>query len=446
MKRKGQQNVAEDVDVELSIVMPCLNEAETVATCVTKARNYLASREVDGEVVVADNGSTDGSQLLAEAAGARVVAVEAKGYGNASMAGIQAARGRYVIMGDADDSYDFGSLDPFLHALRGGSDLVIGNRFRGGIAQGAMPPLHRYLGNPMLSFLGRLFFGSPIGDFHCGLRGFRRDRVLDLNLHSGGMEFASEMVVRATLEGFSLVEVPTTLSPDGRSRPPHLRTWRDGWRHLRFLLLYSPRWLLLYPGAFFMVVGLGIGIPLTISPMRIGSVTLDIGSLVAAAAVFVIGFQSVLFAFLTKIYAVEEGFHPGDPRLARMFRVATLERGLLAGGVLGGLGLAAFVIALVHWHGRPLDPDQSLRLLVPSVLALVVSCQVILASVFASILGIRRLRPPTSNGLDEPGSSLSGWQERRSAGQRRAPCRPGAELLRERPAGGGTYEASSTVS
>lgn len=402
--------------MELSIVMPCLDEAETVAVCVAKARWFLDSHDVDGEVLVADNGSVDGSQLRAEAAGARVVNVSERGYGNALMAGIQAARGSFVVMGDSDDSYDFTALGPFLDELRGGADLVMGNRFRGGIARGAMPFLHRYIGNPLLSFIGRLFFKSRVGDFHCGLRGFRRDRVLELGLHSGGMEFASELVVRATIEGLKVVEVPTTLSPDGRSRPPHLRTWRDGWRHLRFLLLYSPRWLFFYPGLVLMAFGLAVGTAVTVAPLQIGGVTLDVDSLVVASAILVIGFQSVLFAILTKIYAIEEGFHTRDTRLAPLFRVITLERGLLAGGLLGGIGVTGIVVAFVYWHRQrfgTLDPEHFLRLVVPSVTALVVSCQVILASLFASILGIRRLRTGIAVQHDSSTNGMNGMSVER---------------------------------
>lgn len=384
--------------MELSIVMPCRNEAETVAGCVSKARSFLDTHNVDGEVVVADNGSTDGSQLLAQAAGARVIDVPTPGYGNALLGGIQAAQGQFVVMGDADDSYDFTALAPFLTQLRQGVDLVVGNRFRGGIEPGAMPTLHRYLGNPVLSFVGRLLFGSPVRDFHCGLRAFDRQTILDLHLQSSGMEFASEIIVRATLSGLKVVEVPTTLSPDGRSKPPHLRTWRDGWRHLRFLLLYSPRWLFLYPGIALVFISLLLGIPVSIHPQHIGGVTLDVDSLIAASALFVIGFQSVLFAILTKAYAIEEGFLPPDPRMTRLLKVVTLERGLLAGAVLGLLGVAGFVAAVLLWHQHnfgALNPDTAIRLIVPSTTALIVSCQVMLASLFGSILGIRRIAQPS---------------------------------------------------
>src|SRR5215468_8502145 len=269
--------------------MPCLNEAETVATCVRKAIGFLSDSGISGEVLVADNGSTDGSQALAEEAGARVVPISDKGYGNALMGGIVAASGKYVIMGDADDSYDFTNLMPFVNELRKGADLVMGNRFKGGIAPGAMPPLHRYLGNPVLSFIGRLFFRSKIGDFHCGLRGFRRDSVLRLGLQATGMEFASEMVVKATLAGHRIEEVPTTLSPDGRSRPPHLRSWRDGWRHLRFLMLFSPRWLFFYPGLLLLAAGLVVGAAILPGPLAIGAVKLDVDTLAGACALMPIG-------------------------------------------------------------------------------------------------------------------------------------------------------------
>ncbi|MFN2504861.1 MAG: glycosyltransferase family 2 protein [Acidimicrobiales bacterium] len=375
--------------------MPCLNEVETVRTCVVKARRFLESHGIHGEVVVADNGSTDGSQELATSAGARVVVAEAPGYGNALMAGIGAAKGRFVIMGDADDSYDFTALEPFVEALRGGADLVMGNRFKGGIAPGAMPPLHRYLGNPVLSALGRMLFRSPVRDFHCGLRGFRRDALLALSLQSTGMEFASEMVVKATLAKLTIVEVPTTLSPDGRSRPPHLRSWSDGWRHLRFLLLFSPRWLFLIPGVLLMTLGLTSGFALTLGPVTVGSVTFDVDTLVAAAAALIIGFQAVLFAVLTKIYAIEEGFLPPDPRVERFVKTITLERGLAIGGLCGLLGVGGLMASLVHWNLNDfgeLDPRESLRLVVPSAAALVLSFQTIFASLFASVLGIRRVR------------------------------------------------------
>ncbi|MBA2895520.1 glycosyltransferase involved in cell wall biosynthesis [Nonomuraea soli] len=350
---------------------------------------------IDGEVLIADNGSTDGSQQLARDAGARVVHVDEKGYGNALMGGIRAARGKYVIMGDADDSYDFTALLPFVEQLRDGADLVMGNRFKGGIKPGAMPPLHRYLGNPVLSFIGRLFFPSAIGDFHCGLRGFRRDSILRLGLQTGGMEFASEMVVKSTLQGLDVREVPTTLSPDGRSRPPHLRSWRDGWRHLRFLMLYSPKWLFFIPGFVLMVVGLVAGTALTFGPVRIGELAFDVDTLVGASAAVVIGFQAMLFAVFTKVYAAEEGFLPESPRIRKLVSIVTLEKGLVVGGLLALAGVVGLVMSLVHWQVRSfgqLDPRESLRIVVPAATALIMSFQTIFAALFVSILGIRRTR------------------------------------------------------
>ncbi len=394
--------------MELSVVMPCLNEAETVETCVRKTIGFFEDKGIDGEVVIADNGSTDGSQQLARDAGARVVPVIDKGYGNALMGGIRAARGKYVAMGDADDSYDFTTLGPFLDELRDGADLVMGNRFKGGIADGAMPPLHRYLGNPVLSFIGRLFFGSKIGDFHCGLRAFEKDAIMRLGLQTGGMEFASEMVVKATLQGYDIREVPTTLSPDGRTRAPHLNTWRDGWRHLRFLLLYSPRWLFLIPGLVFMTLGLVAGIALSTGPVTVGEIAFDVDTLVGASAALVIGFQAVLFALLTKVYAMQEGFLPHDRRVQKIIDWWSLERGLLIGGLLAVAGLAGLVASLLHWRVNSfgeLDPRHSLRIVVPAATALVMSFQAIFASLFVSILGIRRRQHPP---LTDPAEEAAG--------------------------------------
>jgi hypothetical protein len=384
--------------VELTVVMPCLNEAETVATCVRKAIGFLTETGISGEVLVADNGSTDGSQQLATDAGARVVPVKDKGYGNALMGGIVAARGKYIIMGDADDSYDFTNLMPFVEELRKGADLVMGNRFKGGIAPGAMPPLHKYLGNPVLSFAGRLFFRSKIGDFHCGLRGFSRDSVMSLGLQASGMEFASEMVVKATLAGQHITEVPTTLAKDGRSRAPHLHTWRDGWRHLRFLLLFSPRWLFFLPGLALLGAGLVIGALVLPHPFSIGSVKFDVDTLVAASAMVVIGFQAVLFSLFTQVYAGAEGFLPEEPKVQRILGKLSLERGLVLGGLIGAAGLAGLIFSLAYWHGEGfhgLNYEHELRLMIPSVTALIVSGQIIFGTFFLSILGIRHTRHPS---------------------------------------------------
>jgi Glycosyl transferase family 2 len=385
----------EVVPVELSVLMPCLNEAETVATCVRKARAFLDSNGIEGEVLIADNDSTDGSQGLAAAAGARVVSITERGYGQALKGGINAARGMFVIMGDADDSYDFTALMPFLERLRSGDELVMGNRFAGGIARGAMPPLHRYLGNPVLSFIGRLFFNSRVGDFHCGLRGFRRGSALSLDLQSEGMEFASEMVVRATLAGQRISEVPTTLSPDGRSRPPHLRSWRDGWRHLRFLLLLCPRWLYGVPGLILILLGL-IGNALIVpGPLRVGNVTFDVDTLVGAEAMIVIGMQSGFFAVFTVVYISAQGLRPEPGWLARLRSVWTLERGLGLAALLATGGLAGVAASLLTWHGArfgPLPYDHELRIILPSATALIISCQVALGTFFLGVLEARR--PP----------------------------------------------------
>jgi hypothetical protein len=311
------------------------------------------------------------------------------------MGGIIAARGEYVIMGDADDSYDFTNLMPFVTHLRGGADLVMGNRFKGGIAPGAMPPLHRYLGNPVLSFIGGLFFRSNIGDFHCGLRGFRRESAIALGLQATGMEFASEMVVKATLANQRITEVPTTLAKDGRSRPPHLRSWRDGWRHLRFLLLFSPRWLFFVPGLGLSIAGLVIGAIIVGGSLTLGDVTFDVDTLVAASAMVVVGFQSVLFWIFTHVYAGSEGFLPNEPDVQRVLAKVSLERGIVLGSIIGIAGLVGLIFSLTNWHEAdfgPLNAQQALRLMIPSATALVVSWQLVLGTFFLSILGIKQTR------------------------------------------------------
>jgi glycosyltransferase involved in cell wall biosynthesis len=378
---------------ELSIVMPCLNEAGTLQTCIEKASRSLRECNIVGEIIVADNGSTDGSASIAARMGARVVRVEPRGYGSALMGGIAAARGKYIIMGDADDTYDFSNLGPLIGKLREGYDLVMGNRFKGGIKPGAMPPLHRYLGNPLLTGIGRLLFRSECGDFHCGLRGFNKAAIMKLDLRTSGMEFASEMVVKASLRKMRVTEVPTVLSPGGRTRPSHLRTWRDGWRHLRFLLLYSPRWLFLYPGAFLMALGLAIGLWLVPGPRVVGRVTFDVHTLLYAAIAVLIGFQAIIFAVFTKIFAISEGFLPEDPRLNRVFRFVTLEVGLVVGAALLLLGLAGSIYAFGAWGAGsfgPLEPSRTLRIIIPAITLLTLGCQVILSSFFLSILGLRR--------------------------------------------------------
>ena len=335
--------------LELSVVMPCLNEEETLATCIRKAQRAIADANIAGEVIVADNGSTDRSIEIAEQLGARVVRVNAKGYGNALMGGIAASRGKFIVMGDADDSYDFGHIQRFVEQLRRGSDLVMGNRFRGGIQKGAMPALHRYLGNPILTKVGRVLFRSSAGDFHCGLRAFRKDAYERMGLRTTGMEFASEMVVKATLFKMRIAEVPTTLSPDGRSHPPHLRTWRDGWRHLRFLLMYSPRWLFLYPGMLMVLLGLAGCALLLPGPRVFHGIGFDVHTLLYAFVSVLLGFQLIAFATFTKVFAITEGLLPEDPRLNRVFRWVTLETGLVLGGLLIAIGMGGSVWAVSHW-------------------------------------------------------------------------------------------------
>jgi glycosyltransferase involved in cell wall biosynthesis len=382
-----------ETGIELSVVMPCLNEAETLEACVRKAQRALQEGGIAGEVIVADNGSTDGSIEIAERLGARVVKIKAKGYGSALMGGIAAARGKFIVMGDADDSYDFGHIPRFVEKLRSGADLVMGNRFRGGIQKNAMPALHRYLGNPWLSRIGRIFFRSKVGDFYCGLRAFRKEAYERMDLRTTGMEFATEMVVKASLLRMGIAEVPTTLSPDGRNRPPHLRTWRDGWRTLRFFLLYSPRWLFLYPGLVLMLAGTLLGLWLLPAPRTVGTVTFDVHTMLYAAVFVLLGFQAVAFSVFTKLFAISEGLLPPDPLLDRLFRYLTLEVGLLTGALLATVGLVDSLYAVASWnaqHFGNLDYPHTMRLVIPAALLLTLGAQTIFASFFLSVLGLRR--------------------------------------------------------
>ncbi|HEY4248780.1 MAG TPA: glycosyltransferase family 2 protein [Lacunisphaera sp.] len=376
-------------DLELTVVMPCLNEALTLAGCINEASKAMRTAGIVGEVVIADNGSTDGSQAIATNAGARVVPVAEKGYGHALRGGIAAARGRFIVMGDADGSYDFSHLPRFVAELRAGNDLVMGNRFLGGVLPGAMPWKNRYLGNPALSFIGRLFFPTRIGDFHCGLRGFSAAAYQRMNLRTTGMEFASELVIKSVVLGLRVTEVPTVLRPDGRNRPPHLRPWRDGWRHLRFMLLFSPRWLFLYPGLLLIAGGLIATFALLPGPVAIGRIHFDVHTLLFATLAVLIGFQAVSFAALSKFFAIRAGLRPPEEKFDTWIRQTTLESGLTSGALLFVAGLLLWASAVWVWgeHGfGPLQPAQTLRWVIPGALCLALGCQLVLTSFFLGVL------------------------------------------------------------
>lgn len=383
------QNLKEEL--ELTILMPCLNEAETLEVCIQKAAKFLEESGVSGEILIADNGSTDGSQEIAVRNGARVVNVPEKGYGAALIGGCNAAKGKYVIMGDADDSYDFLNLMPFVEKLREGNDLVMGNRFKGGIEKGAMPPLHKYLGNPLLSFLGRVFYPSKIKDFHCGLRGYNTESIRKLNLHTTGMEYASEMVVQATLHGLRMEEVPTTLKKDGRSRPPHLRSWSDGWRHLKFLLMHSPNWLFFYPGIILFIIGLLGTILLSIGPVSVGKLTFDINTLLYAGLFTIVGLQLMMFSLFVKTYAANTGFIPIN-RANNMLSRFTMDKGIFVGAVLFILGIIIMIVAFVKWKQTGfggLLPNEMMRTTIPSLVLIVCGIELIFSSFFIGILNIK---------------------------------------------------------
>jgi hypothetical protein len=393
-------------EVEVTVLLPCLNEAETVEVCLRKAVGALQRLGVRGEVLLSDNGSTDGSQAIAQTAGARVVHTPTTGYGAALRSGIEAARGRYVIIADADDSYDLSNLEPFIEQLRAGHDLVMGNRFKGGIAPGAMPVLHRYLGNPLLSLIGRILFGlKSVGDFHCGIRGFRRDRILDLRLCMNGMEFASEMIVRAALAGYDIVEVPTFLSPDGRSRRPHLRTWSDGWRHLRFLLVFAPSKTLIWPGLALVALGLAGVAVLVPGPLTIGTVTLDINVLVYACLSVLVGCQLLMFGGIAKIYGWFEGV-TSDADHSFWRAILKLEKTMSIGLVLALGGIAGTAGALTQWGSSgfgDLDPRGTIRVVLPSATAIALGLLVAFAGMVASLMTLpaRASRVSALNSADE---------------------------------------------
>ena len=377
---------------ELTILMPCLNEAETIAACVKKASNYLSMSNIRGEILIADNGSTDGSREIAQGLGARVVSISERGYGAALIGGIGAARGRFVIIGDADDSYDFSQLDGFVTKLREGYDLVMGNRFKGGIESGAMPPLHRWLGNPLLSFIGRIFFKAELGDFHCGLRGFNTSAIRNLKLRSRGMEFASEMVVRCRLARMRIAEVPTTLKKDGRTHPPHLRTWRDGWRHLRFLLIFSPRWLFFYPGLALLILGIAISILLLPGPVYITpNISLDIHTFLVSAVTVLIGMQCISFAVVVRRYAAARGLLPRSKVVERFLVPLTLERVLLVALFIGMLGLGGMIWCVAQWVDAGFGPLQygvMIRVLTVSITGIALALQLAFTAFLSAIIEV----------------------------------------------------------
>lgn len=380
-------------DVELTILLPCLNEAETLETCIRRAQAFLQENKVRGEVVVSDNGSEDGSQDIAQQCGARVVETAVRGYGAALIQGSLAAHGKYIIMADSDNSYDLSNLMPFLEMLRAGHHLVMGNRLEGGVKPGAMPWMNRWVGTPVLSSLGRLFFRCPIGDFNCGIRGYSAEAFQKMNLRTTGMEFASEMIVKATLLKLQIAEVPTTLQPDGRTRPPHLRPWRDGWRHLRFMFLYSPRWLFFYPGTLLILLGLAGCALLLPGPRLFHGIGFDVHTLLYAFVSILLGFQFIAFATFTKVFAITEGLLPEDPRLNRVFRWVTLETGLVLGGLLMAFGIGGSIFAVSHWAIESfgaLDPEHMLRIVMPAVFSVALGVQIVCSSFFLSILGLRR--------------------------------------------------------
>jgi uncharacterized membrane protein len=378
---------------ELSVILPCLDEEATLGACIRQVRETFLRHDLSAEIVVADNGSVDHSREIAESLGVRVVRVERKGYGSALMGGIAAAQGKYIVMGDADGSYDFSQIPVFLEKLRSGYDLVMGNRFQGGIRPGAMPALHRYLGNPLLTAIGRLFFRAKCHDFYCGLRGFTKAAYENMTLRTTGMEFASEMVIKAALLSMPVCEVPTSLSPDGRPGRSHLRTWHDGFRGLRFLLLYSPRWLFLYPGLTLLLAGLATAVWLLPGPRRVGHSFLDIHTLLYAVVAILTGSQAVIFAFFTKVFGVTEGLLPEDPRLTRAFRTLTLEKGLLLGAtlLLTGVGIASYSAYI--WSRSdfgPMNPFVLVRLVATALVSITLGVEIIFSSFFLSILGLAR--------------------------------------------------------
>lgn len=383
-------------EIECSIVMPCLNEAQTLETCIKKAQESIEKHKLEAEIIIADNGSTDDSRQIAERCGARVVIVKEKGYGAALMGGIDSAKGKYVIMGDADDSYDFSNIFPFIEKLRQGNDLVMGCRLPAGggkIMPGAMPWLHKWIGNPVLTFIGRLFFSSKISDFHCGLRAFSKSAYEKMELVATGMEFATEMVVKASLKKMKITQIPITLHKDGRLRVPHLRSWRDGWRHLRFMLMYSPRWLFLMPGVSLISIGTVSFIILEFGPLTFGSIRLDINTLLVSAMAILLGFQLILFALFAKRFAITQKLLPEDHHLKRLTSMAILEAGIIIGVVVSLLGFGFLVTATLYWKQHQfgnLSAAKSMRISIPGVTMIVLGIQIVFSSFLISILGLKR--------------------------------------------------------
>lgn len=377
---------------ELTLLMPCLNEAESLATCITKAHAALDKLGVSGEILIADNGSTDGSQEIAILNGARVIDVKERGYGSALLAGINTAYGDYIIMGDADDSYDWSAIGTIYQQLYEKTDLVIGCRFPSGggmVMPHAMPWLHKWIGNPILSMLGRLFFGTNIKDFHCGLRGFSKQAITSLNLQTRGMEFASEMIIKAVFNKLSISQVPVTLHPDKRSGRSHLNTWRDGWRHLRYMLILCPQWLFFYPGMFLMMSGI-IGFAFLLpGPLEIGRIGLDVNTLLISSAAFISGFQCMMFWITARLFGIREGILPQSRFFKSLLKVFPLETGLLAGSFLTITGIALLIIGVIYWgnHGFGEIPyGTGLRIIIPAVTLITLGIQVIFNSFFISFL------------------------------------------------------------
>lgn len=394
--------------LDLTILMPCLNEAETLERCIDKAKRAIAELGLKGEVLIADNGSKDGSIELAGKCGARVVNVTEKGYGSALRGGIQSALGKWIIMGDADDSYDFSRIGPLVEKLKQGFDLVMGCRMpRGGgtIMPGAMPWKHRWIGNPVLSLIGRVFFNCPAQDFHCGLRGFSKQAYERMNLQTSGMEFASEMVIKSTMNGLRIGEVPITLYKDGRSRPPHLRSWRDGWRHLRFMLLFSPRWLFLVPGLLLTFAGLAAMLVLSFLQLHFAGFVLDAGTMAVFSMAALIGTQLVAFAMFTKVFAIAEGLLPEDPKFAKLFNFLTLERGVIAGCLVLLTGLLLLVRAALFWKAAgfgEISYSENLRRVIPAVTLIATGAQVVFSSFFLSVLGLKTAGRTPPGSLTKP--------------------------------------------